>query len=434
MATVSPSKSPSQHPDSGEKARQRLTEEAVRSMHFPKQGEERIYDLTQASLLLRVRPGSKAWYCFKWMNGRQHNIHLGDFPGMPVVLARKAAAKQLAALYDGKDPAAEKRAKRAEERGGKVPLRDVLDHLVTRMTEKGRQDKHIAERKRIGEALIAAGLRDLCDPRACAIAEKWINDQTCSSLTKHRYGQHVKALGRVAVRRSPDLPKDPFMALEVGSPTIPAPAMFALPELFTLASDRALRSEWGRLFAFLLYTGCRYREGAYARWSRIDLDSATFFVLPPSAEEREAGEAVKRNKGRTVTLQPELVELLKSWPKSHGDFVFGPVCQSITGATTVAFREHLDHLVIPIDERHIHTLRHSHVALSVASGVSDLQLRLSVGHGGPEMTKHYANAAMLWRAKLKDWKGTFRLRDAAEARRLAPSPARRPTAPVALSG
>lgn len=433
MATVSSSKAPSQT-GSGDPPRRRLTDEAVRQLPCPTQGEDRIYDLTQASLLLRVRPNSKAWYCFKWMNGRQHNVRLGDFPGMPVVLARKAAAKQLAALYDGKDPAAEKRARRAEERGGKVPLRDVLDHLVTRMTEKGRQDKHIAERKRIGDALTAAGLRDLCDPRACAIAEKWITEQTCSPLTKHRYGQHVKALGRVAVRRWPDLPKDPFTALEVGSPTIPPPAMFELPELFALASDQALGTEWGRLFAFLLYTGCRFREGAYARWSRIDLDSATFGVLPPSVEEREAGEAVKRNKGRTVTLQSELVELLKSWPKSHGDFVFGPACQSTTGSTTIAFREHLDHLDIPLDERHIHTLRHSHVALSVASGVSDLQLRLSVGHGGPEMTKHYANAAMLWRAKLKDWKGCFRLRDVAEVRRLAPELLRKKASQAALSG
>jgi hypothetical protein len=71
-----------------------------------------------------------------------------------------------------------------------------------------------------------------------------------------------------------------------------------------------------------------------------------------------------------------------------------------------------------VDERHVHTLRHSHVALSVACGVSDLQLRLSVGHGGPEMTKHYANAAMLWRGKLKDWGGRFRLRDPGERARL----------------
>ncbi len=47
-----------------------------------------------------------------------------------------------------------------------------------------------------------------------------------------------------------------------------------------------------------------------------------------------------------------------------------------------------------------------------------MELRLSVGHGGPEMTKHYANAAMLWRAKLKDWHGTFKLRDQAEVERL----------------
>ena len=71
-----------------------------------------------------------------------------------------------------------------------------------------------------------------------------------------------------------------------------------------------------------------------------------------------------------------------------------------------------------INGRHIHTLRHSHCALAVACGVKDMELRLSVGHGGPAMTAHYANAAMLWRAKLKDWHGVFKLRDQAEVERI----------------
>jgi integrase len=395
--------------------------------------ELRLHDGKCPGLVLWRRPnGTPRWYLFRRVGGRKVRYPLAepsDFPAITLEMARDIYPDIAARVAKGEDLAKTRREARVKgqaerkqaiqvARGGKVPLADVLEHIQTRMDTRDRSPRHTAERQRIGKALIAVGLKDLCDPGACAIAEKWINSQKCGDLTKHRYGQHVRAIGNAALKKWDDLPKDPFRNLEVGSRAIPPPAMFELDELAKLASDAALASDWGRLFAFLLLTGCRYREGAYARWSRIDLDNATYSILPPTKEEREAGEAVKRGKGRTVTLQAELVALLRDWPKLHGDFLFAGTTRITTGDTTVAFRDHCAALGITIGERHIHTLRHSHVALSVACGVQDMQLRLSVGHGGPEMTAHYANAAMLWRGKLKDWRGTFRLRDAAELARL----------------
>lgn len=386
--------------------------------------EIRLYDAKVPGLLLWRRPNGKArWYLFKRVAGKMKRAPVGEinaYDDVPLAMARKLAEQDKGKIAGGIDPVQEKRAKREAARGGKFPMQDLLDHVIGRMETKGRAPRHTAERKRIGDSLIAAGVRDLGDPQVCGKAEKWINDQECGDLTKHRYGMHVRALGRAALKRYPDLARDPFRALEVGSATIPAPAMFTLDELIRLTSDEAMTGWWGRLFGFLLYTGCRMREGMWARWSRIDLDSSTFGVLPPSAEQRDAGEAVKRNKGRTVTLQPELVEILRSWPHDHGDFLFPEACRTTGGDTTHEFRAALLRLTIPLKKRHIHTLRHAHCALSVACGVPDMQLRLSVGHGGPAMTSHYANAAMLWRGKLKDWKGVFRLRDRAEIERLAP--------------
>lgn len=340
------------------------------------------------------------------------------YADVPLALARELAEQAKGKLAAGADLTAEKKARRTAARGGRFPFRDVLERVLNGMRAKGRADKHVAERKRIGDALLAAGLTDLGDPRACGIAEAWINRQECSNLTKHRYGMHTRALGRAALKCLDDLPRDPFRALDVGSATIPAPAMFTLDELCALAGDDAASTPWGRLIRFLLYTGCRMREGMYARWSRIDLDHATFAVLPPTEAEREAGEAVKRNRGRTVVLQPELVDILRSMPHAHGDFLFTDQCRGAEGSTTVYFRDHLTRLGIPVNGRHIHTLRHAHVTLSVACGVPDMQLRLSVGHGGPAMTAHYGNAAMLWRGKLAQWHGIFKLRDPVEAKRL----------------
>jgi integrase len=390
--------------------------------------EVRMYDSEVSNLVLWRRPGGRArWYVFGRRAGAMKRVPVGDintWPEVPVETARKLARVILVAMSEKKDPVAQRRAERETARGGKFPLSDLLTHVITRMETLGRASRHTNERKRIGEALIEVGVKDLSDPRACAIAEKWINAQECGDLTKHRYGTHVRALGRAALKRYPDLNRDPFRALEVGSAELPPPAMFTLDALVRLTSDEAMTTWWGKLFSFLLYTGCRYREGAYARWSRLDTDAAAFSVLPPSQDERAAGEAVKRNRGRSVTLQPELVEILKGWPKPHGDFIFHDDCRTKSGDTTQEFRAHLSRLGIPLGDLHIHSLRHAHCTLSVACGVPDMQLRLSVGHGGPAMTSHYANAAMLWRGKLKDWKGTFRLRDSVEVGRVAPTAAK----------
>ncbi len=394
-----------------------LTEKRVRDLPLPKTGEARVYDDDQPGLVLRLRPDSRRWYCSRWAVGKQHNVALGSWPAISVEVARGLAREALTKLVHGVDPNAEKKAARAQARGGKVPLRDVLDHVLARMATLGRAARHTAERARIGETLIAAGLKDLADPRACAIAEKWIREQTCSDLTRHRYGMHVRAIGRAAAKKWDDLPRDPFRALEAGSGAIPPPAMFTLPELFRLASDEALATEWGRLFYFLLASGCRLREGFFARWERVNLEARTFAVLPPTDMEKEQGEAVKRGKARTVSLPAELTAVMAEWPRL-GDFVFNSACRSQGSGTTEAFRAHLLKLKIPVDGRHIHTLRHSHIALSVACGVPDMHLRLSVGHGGAVMTAHYASAAMLWRAKLAPWQGVFRLRDPAEAARI----------------
>jgi integrase len=419
---------------------QRTIDKALKDT--PSNEELRLHDGKVCGLLLWRRPNGKPrWYMFKRVGGRIRRLPVSepcDYPAVSLEMARDAATILVASWARGVDPVKERQATKEQHAAeqvekqrkavGIVPWSDVIDAMAARMLEKGRADRHTAERKRVAEGVGKDGLKDLTDPRACAIAEKWIRKQKCSPLTQHRYGMHIRALGRFAARKFPLMQqRDPFLPLEVGSATIPLPAAFTLDELTKLASDAAMTTEWGRLFAFLLYSGCRMREGMYARWSRIDLDAATYSILPPTAKEREAGEAVKRGKGRTVTLQPELVEILRGWKEQAGkrDFLFADEVQTISFLTTTRFREHLLRLGIPVarddDNRHIHTLRHMHVALSVACGVPDMQLRLSVGHGGAKMSEHYSTMAMLWRAKLKNWGGTFKLRDPSEIERLTGS-------------
>jgi integrase len=403
----------------------------------PGADELRLFDPKHPGLVLWRRPrGAPRWYLFRRAAGRKVRVPLAEpstYPALRLEQARGLYPALLTKLAAGEDMAKTRRANRVKEaaerkeqreaaRGGRVPMRDVLDHMLARMRLDGRSDIHREEREKIINGVIAAGCTDMEDPQARAKAEKYLNGLKVTELTRFRYGQHIRALGKYAMTRYPeeDGPtRDPFARLEVGSKTIPPPPTFNLSEAFKLASDAAMVTEEGRLFAFLLFTGARMREATWARVERFDLDAATWSILPLTKEQREAGERLKRNKARTVNLMPELVELLRDWiDKPHGPFLFSDVVRGRSWQSTAVFRDHLDDLGIPVEGRHIHSLRHLHCTLAVACGMKDLDLRLSVGHAGQEMAAHYAAAAMLWKAKLAPWSGVFRLRDPGERARL----------------
>jgi integrase len=143
----------------------------------------------------------------------------------------------------------------------------------------------------------------------------------------------------------------------------------------------------------------------------VDLERATFLVIPPNAAERAAGEAVKRDRARAVALQPELVVLLRRWQDdADGDWLWPEPVRDLGRHSTSALRAHLTALGITQGERVFHSLRHSHCSLALAAGEDGLRLRLSVGHAGDAMTAHYAAQAMRWRGEVAGWGGVWRLR------------------------
>ncbi len=406
--------------------RSNLTEKRIGDLESPTAGELVVFDVQVKHLAIRLRPrGSPRWYVYARRGGRLSNMALGGWPAVTVDQARILARKALADLGNEKDPIAERRAARQRARtvarGGQVPILDVLARHLDKVRERGRSTQHAAELERVATAADAAGIRDLAAPDVAARAERWLKSLDVSDLTRHRYRVHLIALGKTALRWWPAevLPREPFLALSGKGAKLPPPPVFQPDECVQLVSDAALADvvNGGLLWAFLLFTGCRYKEAAWARWDRLDLDRATFAVVPPDAEEREAGARVKRDKARTVALQPELVDLLRSHQRA-GFVVADRWRQDPHVNHVLAFRRHLEILGIPLGNRRIHALRHTHACLAIAAGEDSLRLRLSMGHAGPEMQSHYASQAMRWRKLLADWNGTFRLRDPAQVQRL----------------
>lgn len=392
----------------------------------------RLYDPKVPGLLLWRRPNGKArWYVFARAGGRMRRLPVGElsaWESIPLETARDLARALVGKLAAGVDVAAERATKRGrasvERRGGQVPLADALKLHLKELARRGRDANHIKELDRVTKAAIAAGVKDLADKGASAKARKWLEGLDLSEPTRHRYRVHLCAVSKTALKNWPAeiLPRDPFLALTGQGVILPAPPVFNPAEAVRLLSDKALALPGGRLWAFLLLTGCRLKEATWARWDRINLDRSTFDVVPPDAAEYAAGSRVKRMKPRTVALPAELVELLTTWkPKAaQGDhFLFSEEWRTRPHIRNMlAFRAHLDALVIPLEGRRIHSLRHTRQTLGIAAGEDSLRLRLSMGHAGEDMGAHYGRLAMRWRGLLGAWNGELHLRDPEEEARI----------------
>lgn len=394
--------------------------------------EVRLYDAKVPGLILWRRPNGKArWYLFRRVSGKMKRMPVGDgstTDSINLETARELGRTLIGRLAAGDDVTAERQAKRAkindDRNGGKAPLVDALTIHLKTLADRGRDGGHVAELKRVVTAAIAAGAVDLANPQAVVKAQKWLASLDVSEPTRHRYRVHLCAVSKTALKNWPAdiLPRDPFLALTGEGVTLPPPPVFDPVEAITLVSDAALALPGGRLWAFLLLTGCRFKEATWARWDRINLGRATFDVVPPDAAEYAAGSRVKRMKPRTVALPAELVALLTTWNQEanpSAPFLFAAEWRTRPHVyNTFSFRNHLKTLQIHLNDRKIHSLRHTRQTIGIACGEDSLRLRLSMGHAGEDMGAHYGRLAMRWRGLLGDWNGELKLRDPAEVERI----------------
>jgi integrase len=417
-----------------------LTEAKIRKAldEAPANGEFKLYDPGQPGLVLwRRGKGKPRWYLFTRAGGAFHKVPVGDMCDLdrvPLGMARDLAKVLIGRLAAGSDVEGERRKKREKARqaksGGVAPLADALKLHLRKLDERQRDARHTAELGRVVKDAITHGVVDLAEPGIVKRARSWLEDLDLAEQTRGRYRRHLLAVTRTALAEWPPeiLARDPFVGLRGKGAAMPVPAVFTPNEAMTLCSDKALALEGGRLWCLLVYSGCRYREAAWARWDRINLERMTFDVVPPSASEHAAGYRVKRNKPRTVALPAELVALLRQWKEDAGEAPFiisdEKWRKRMHWDNTEAFRAHLTALDIPLADsegkgRKIHSLRHTRQTLGIACGEDSLRLRLSMGHAGEDMGAHYSRLAMRFRSLLADWEGVLKLRDQHEVERVA---------------
>ena len=129
----------------------------------------------------------------------------------------------------------------------------------------------------------------------------------------------------------------------------------------------------------LVNTGCRRSEAISLRWSNIDLNNG-FAVI----------EKDKRHREKVITLNAEVVELLKTLPRhAEDDRVFFWIPSD--NAVTVAFRGAVKRAGI-VNFR-LHDLRHTAASHLAMAGHDIKTIQEFLGHNDIRQTTRYAHIA-----------------------------------------
>ena len=400
-----------------------LTDARVKAIKTPATGRVTVYDTGVPELAVRVTAtGSKAWYAVAWFKAqaKQKWIHLGS-GNLPVDQARKLCREQLVKLTDGIDPVAEAKEARKTESERHVMLDDVLKRRTAQLVEKGRCDEYRRDIERTAEGFKKSSkINDLLDPQCANKAEEWVSGLTLSPSSKKRHRANLKSLGIAACRWWPDLmTRNPFAALDAGAVELVAPEIFTVAECKLLVTDKALAHAWGTIGAVLLYTGARLMEAVHLHWSRIDLSDHVrlIYVVPPTIAERAEGARVKRNRGRAIPIQPELLEILARTPEAERVGYLLPDALRLRSRAEHRRQFHKWCILagVTVGDRHPHSLRHTRACLGLAAGENDLTLRLTLGHTNEAMSAWYAQSAMRMKAQVGHWNGKLTLRGNTDA-------------------
>jgi integrase len=290
------------------------------------------YHADGGGLYLQKREGGLGSWIFRYMrNGKETWLGLGSLDTINVVEAREQARQMRQMLLAGKDPAIERRERRAEQakqRAATILFRDAWAQVVAarkpewKHSESPRQwESSLAS---IDRALgsVPCHLIDTNMVRA-ALEPEWKRAQ----VTAERTRQRIEAVLDWA-------------AVHTGRTGAPNPARWKgnlqhvlrdtakvkhhealpyeqLPDF--MARLRARNTPAARAFEFAILTAARTGEALGCRWDEIEGDS---WSIPASR--------MKEGKAHVVPLSRRAVEIVNGMPR-NSDFVFTSIDKRRSG-------------------------------------------------------------------------------------------------------
>ena len=347
-----------------------LTDLSIRKLPLPDSRKEVPDGKVGGLYLVLQTTGARSWALRYRANRLPKKLTIGPYPAVDLATARRRAQEALGDIAGGKDPAAEKRASKANARASREADLDRVESVVEQFILR-----HARPKTRLWRETERMLIKD--------VAERW-KGRRLSAITR----AHVHSmLDEIIDRGSPVMANRTLLQLRVMSKWAMSrgiidrnPCDGVAPPAIERQRDRVLgdaeiRLVWGAferagypfgpIGQLLLLTGQRRDEVAGMEWRELNLD-AKIWTLPAAR--------AKNKRSHEIPLSDAAVCILKSLPRigSAQGFVFTTV-----GATHVSgfsrFKTIVDRLIPEVESWTLHDVRRS-----VATNLQKLGVRLEV--------------------------------------------------------
>lgn len=275
----------------------RFTDLRLAKLPLPPPGQRlAFYDTEQPALALRVSPtGTKTFCVFRRVrSGQPERVTLGRYPNLCVHAARAKAAQVVAAISDGANPAAVKRAHRAEP---------TFDELFVLYLDRAKAEKRSWRTDEVRYSKwIKPALGNLKLSRIDSDAVRRVHQKATVANFPGTANRALALISAVfkwgtenghcdknparGIRRNTEKSRERFLQPNE------LPAFF---EALATEPNTSLRDFW----LVSLLTGQRRGNVAAMRWEEVDLQAAEWRIP-----------LTKNGTAHTVPLVPEVIEIL----------------------------------------------------------------------------------------------------------------------------
>ncbi|MGH8435257.1 MAG: tyrosine-type recombinase/integrase, partial [Pseudomonas sp.] len=300
-------------------AKLKFTKTALLALTLPEAGKRlAVYDTEVPKLAIRITSaGTRTFYVVKRAGASMAWVKLGTFPEMTVEQARTEAQKILAEFASGANPAAARRAIRAEPTFAET-LAEMLERKKKRdgssITERTKKDYLDTARLHMGP-IAASKLSHITRTEVKSIHSK---------VSKKSARQADKAVAIISSVFNYAADQEHFSgdnpASRIQKNPAPSRDRFAqateLPHLFAAIAESSMSD----FFLLSLLTGARRSNVLAMAWRDVDLDAGIWRIS-----------RTKNGTPQNVTLSPKAVTVLQARKRTTGTSPFVFPSNSKTG-------------------------------------------------------------------------------------------------------
>lgn len=277
-----------------------LTDAKVAALKPPLSGQDEHADNMVTGLRLRIGAGGKkTWILRRRVGAKVINRKLGNYPGMGLAAARKAAEGVLTALErDGTTEAIDR------------TFGQVATAWIDKVAKPNNSSWKLQERRLEMHVLPAWRDRKIASIRRADVRD--LLDGIEGDVLPNRVLTVVKTIFRFALSRD-WIEASPIEGIDKPMQESPRDRVLDMPELARLWREAALTGyPFAMLVRGLVLTAQRRNEVASMKWADLDLDAATWTLQ---------ADATKSARANLVPLSAPMVALLRDLPQI-GPYVF----------------------------------------------------------------------------------------------------------------